>query len=238
MTPGFLLETLTQLLGGVPLTLALTALSLALGGVLALALALLRAGPLPLALLARAYVAVFRGTPLLVQIFLVYYGLGQFPAVRHSLLWPLLRQPFWCAVLALSLNTGAYASEIIRGGLSAVPRGAIEAARVCGMSRTLALRRVVLPLALRQALPAYGNEAVIMVKSTALASIITLMEITGIAYDIIARTYRALEVFLCAGVIYLALTFALSRALGLLERRLAPQLRPALAPRVARVPVA
>lgn len=225
MSPGFLLDTMAQLLGGVPLTLALTVLSLALGGALALLLALLRAGPLPVAALARLYVYVFRGTPLLVQIFLIYYGLGQFPVIRHSLLWPFLRQPFWCAVLALALNTGAYASEIVRGGLAAVPRGAVEAARVCGMSRPLALRRVVLPLALRQALPAYGNEAVIMVKSTALASIITLMEITGIAYDIISRTYRALEVFLCAGALYLVLTFALSRALALLERRLSPPLR-------------
>ena len=225
MSPGFLLDTMGQLLRGVPLTLALTGLSLALGGVLALLLALLRAGPPPVAALARLYVTVFRGTPLLVQIFLIYYGLGQFPAIRHSLLWPFLRQPFWCAVLALALNTGAYASEIVRGGLAAVPRGAVEAARVCGMSRPLALRRVVLPLALRQALPAYGNEAVIMVKSTALASIITLMEITGIAYDIISRTYRALEVFLCAGALYLVLTFTLSRALALLERRLSPPLR-------------
>ncbi len=222
----FLLDTLIQLLSGVPLTLALTVLSLAIGGVLALVLALLRAGPWPVALVARCYVAIFRGSPLLVQIFLIYYGLGQFGLIRHSPLWPFLRQPFWCAVLALALNTAAYTSEILRGGLAAVPRGATEAARVCGMSRALALRRVILPLALRQALPAYGNEAVIMVKSTALASVITLMEVTGIAYDIISRSYRALEVFLCAGAIYLALTFTLSRALALLERRMTPGGRP------------
>ncbi len=220
MPGSFLLDTLGQLLSGVPLTLALTALSLLLGGALALLLVLLRAGPWPLAWTARCYVAVFRGSPLLVQIFLIYYGLGQFPLIRHSPAWPLLRQPFWCAVLALALNTAAYTAELLRGGLAAVPPGAVEAGRTCGMSPAVLARRVVLPLALRQALPAYGNEAVIMVKSTALASVITLMEVTGIAYDIISRTFRAFEVFLCAGAIYLALTFTLSRALGLLERRL------------------
>src|SRR6185312_10838812 len=108
---------------------------------------------------------VLRGTPLLLQIFLIYYGLGQFAAVRASVLWPFLREPYWCAILALSLNTAAYSSEILRGGLLAVPHGAVEAARVSGMSGALLYRRIILPLAIRQALPAYGNELVVMVKS-------------------------------------------------------------------------
>ncbi|SED91984.1 amino acid ABC transporter membrane protein 2, PAAT family [Rhizobiales bacterium GAS191] len=223
---AFLIETTRSLLGGVPLTLQLAVLSTALGAVIALVLALMRLSKIgPLAWAAQLYVFVFRGTPLLVQIFLIYYGLSQFREIRASFAWPLLREPYWCAVLALMLNTGAYASEIIRGGLMSVPHGQIEAARACGMSRILAFRRVVLPLALRQALPAYGNELILMVKSTSLASIITLMEITGIAAKIISETYRAIEVFVVAGAIYLAINFILTRAVMLLEHRLTPHLR-------------
>ena len=130
----------------------------------------------------RGYVAAFRGTPLLVQIFLIYYGLGQFRPTLQSLgLWGFFRAPFWCAILALTLNTAAYGTEIIRGGLQSVPYGQIEAARACGMSRSLAYRRVILPIALRQALPSYGNEIILMIKGTSLTSIITLLDITGIA---------------------------------------------------------
>ena len=217
----FLLDTLRRLLAGVPLTLQLAACSLALGGLLALALALLSRWNRVAGLVTRSYIFVFRGSPLLVQIFLVYYGLGQFPALRQSILWPFLRQPWWCALLALSLNTAAYGAEVIRGGLLAVPKGQIEAGRVCGMSTPGLYRRVILPLALRQALPAYGNEIIIMVKSTSLASVITLMEVTGIAKGIISETFRALPVFACAAAIYLAINFAIAGAVRLLERRLA-----------------
>lgn len=218
--PAFLGDTMLRLLGGVPLTVQLAALSVAAGAVLALGLALLRASSRAGAGVVGAYVFVMRGTPLLVQIFLVYYGLGQFPAVRGSVLWPFLRQAYWCAMLALTLNTAAYGAEIIRGGLASVPQGLVEAGRACGLSRGLATRLIVLPLALRQALPAYGNEVVLMVKSTSLASVITLMEVTGIAHALISETYRAIEVFLCAGAIYLALNALLARAVWLLERRL------------------
>jgi octopine/nopaline transport system permease protein len=222
MDLGFFGDTFLRLLGGVPLTLELALLSVAAGAALALLLTLLRLSSAPGALLVRAYAYALRGSPLLVQMFLIYYGLGQFPLVRHSLLWPFLRQPFWCAVLSLALNTAAYGSEILRGGLAAVPPGAVEAGRACGMSRALLFRRVTLPLAIRQALPAYGSEVIIMVKSTSLASIITLMEVTGIAQEIISTTYRAFEVFACAAAIYLAINFAIARAVALVERRLAP----------------
>jgi octopine/nopaline transport system permease protein len=126
----FTRETFFSLIAAVPLTLSLAATSIVLGAVLALALAMSRlSGIAALDWFARFHVFAFRGTPLLVQIFLIYYGLGQFPAVRHSILWPILRQPYWCAVLALTLNTAAYASEIIRGGLLSVPSGQVEAAR-------------------------------------------------------------------------------------------------------------
>ena len=218
---AFLLDTLLRLLAGVPLTLELTASSVAVGVVLAGGLATAaRLGGVT-GLLARGYIFVFRGSPLLVQIFLIYYGLDQFPAVRQSLFWPFLRQPWWCALLALSLNTAAYGAEVIRGGLLAVPKGQVEAGRVCGMSRAKLYRRVILPLALRQALPAYGNEVIIMVKSTSLASVITLMEVTGIAKGIISETFRALPVFACAAAIYLAINFTIAGAVRLLERRLA-----------------
>lgn len=222
----FLGQTLVQLLSGVPLLLQLAFYSIATGAVLAVLLALMRLSGKPLLdYSARSYVFVFRGTPLLVQIFLIYYGLGQFPEIRQSFLWPFLRQPYWCALLAFTLNTAAYSSEIIRGGILSVPFGQIEAARACGMSRWLIFRRIIVPLGLRVALPAYGNEIILMTRSTALASVITLMEVTGIASKIISETFRAVEVFICAGAIYLILNFAISRGIALLERRLSPQLR-------------
>jgi octopine/nopaline transport system permease protein len=217
----FLGNTMLQLVSGVPLLLQLAFFSIAAGAVLAVLLALMRLSGNPaLDHIARSYVFVFRGTPLLVQIFLIYYGLGQFPEVRQSFLWPFLRQPYWCALLALTLNTAAYSSEIIRGGILSVPFGQIEAARACGMSRWLIFRRIVVPQGLRVALPAYGNEIILMTRSTALASVITLMEVTGIASKIISETFRAVEVFICAGAIYLVLNFAISRLVALLERRL------------------
>jgi len=226
---GFLGDTMWQLLSGVPLTVELTVISVSIGGAFAVLLAVLGASFRPFAWFVRGYVFVLRGTPLLLQIFLIYYGLGQFAFVRDSILWPFLREPYWCAILALALNTAAYTSGIIRGGLQAVPRGTVEAARVCGMSGILIYRRIILPLAIRQALPAYGNELIAMVKSTSLASIVTLMEISGIAYAIISETYRALEVFLCAGTLYLLLNFLLTRAVFAVEHRLSLHLRPAIA---------
>lgn len=223
---GFLAETVAALLRGLPLTLELFALSLAAGGLLACLLAWMRVGAGRVAgALAGAYVFVFRGTPLLVQLFLIYYGLSQFPAVRQGPLWPFLRDPFWCSVAALSLNTAAYSSEIFRGALASVPAGQVEAARACGMARLTVLRRVVLPIALRQALPSYSTEVILMTKATSLASIVTLKETMFVAAKLNSETYRAIEVFLCAGAIYLALNIAISRAIALLEWRLSPHLR-------------
>lgn len=226
MEIGFLIETTRRLLTGIPLMLQLWALSVAVGAVLAVAVALLRlSGIKPLEWLASFYVFVFRGTPLLVQMFLIYYGLSQFPEIRQSFLWVFLREPYWCAILAFILNTGAYGSEIVRGGLLAVPFGEVEAARAFGMSGFLLFRRVIFPIALRQALPAYGNEIILMIKATSLASIITLMEVTGIAQRLISETFRAVEVFICAGAIYLVINFIISRAVAWLEYRLSPHLR-------------
>ncbi|PTQ96506.1 octopine/nopaline transport system permease protein [Paraburkholderia sp. GV068] len=223
----FMSDTFLSLLAGVPKTLQLASISITAGAVFALILASLRLyGPWPVRTLVRGYVFVFRGTPLLVQIFLIYYGLGQISTVRHSFAWVYLREPFWCAVLALSMNTAAYGAEIIRGGILSVPYGQIEAAWACGMSGARTFRRIIFPLALRQVLPAYSNEIILIVKSTSLASIITLMEVTGIAYKVISQTYNAVPVFVCAGAIYLLINFAITRVLQYFERRLTPHLRP------------
>jgi len=220
-TPDFLLDVLGKLLAGLPLTIGLTLLALAGGAVLALGLSALRASSRPGAWLANAYVFVFRGSPLLIQIFMIYYGLPQFGFVRHSVLWPLLREPYVCATLAFMLNDAAYTSEILRGGLRAVPRGAVEAAIVGNMNRWTTLRRIVLPLAIRQALPAYGIEITSMLKATSLASVVTLMDVTGIARSLVSETYRAIEVFGVAALIYLLLVTATASAVRGLERRLA-----------------
>ena len=223
----FFWGTLLQLAAGVPLALRLAASSIALGALLGLGIASLRlSSRVGLRLLAWIYVQVVRSVPLLVLLFLVYYGLSQFPAVRRSLLWPVLRDPYWCALIALTINTSAYAAEIFRGGLLSVPRGEIEAGRVCGMSGALLFRRVIMPIAIRQALPAYSNEMVAMLKATSLASLVTLMEITGIAASIASDTYRPIGVFVAAGLLYLTMTFCLTRATLLVEHLLTPHLRP------------
>ncbi len=224
MDIGFFYSTFMTLIAGLPLTLQLAGLSLLIGMGLAILLTAMRmSGLAALSFPVRAYVFVFRGTPLLIQIFIIYYGLGQFEAVRNSIFWVFLREPFWCAVLALALNTAAYTSEIIRGGVRSVPPGQIEAARACGMSGLLLVRRMIFPIALRQALPMYGSEIILMTKATALASVITLFEVTGLAHKLISSTYRSVEVFACAGIIYLSINFAVVRLVSALERKLSPQ---------------
>ncbi|MDX0008280.1 ABC transporter permease (plasmid) [Sinorhizobium meliloti] len=222
----FLAESFVALLRGIPLTLQLTVLSVVAGGILAFGLAFMRISrrwwlDAP----ARFYILVFRGTPLLVQIYIIYYGLSQFPVLRNSLLWPFLREAYWCAVLALAFNTAAYSAEIIRGGLLSVPAGHVEAARACGMSGFVLFRRIVMPLALRQMLPGYSNEIILMVKSTALASTITLLEITGIAAKLISESYRPVEIVVCAGAIYLAINFLVARLFAWLEYAVSPETR-------------
>jgi octopine/nopaline transport system permease protein len=225
---SFLRECVERIVPGIPTTLALVSISVAIGLVLALLLALMRFSPLaPLDWFARAYVFVFRGTPLAVQMFLIYFGLPQFQFLRQSFLWPFLREPYWCAIAALALNTAAYGSEILRGAFLSVPAGQIEAARAAGMSPLTLFRRIRMPIALRQALPGYTNEVIIMVKATSLASMVTLAEITGLAARIISQTYRVMEPFMVAALIYLVMNFLLTRATLALEWRLNPHLRPA-----------
>lgn len=218
---AFLGQTMLTLLEAVPMTLALFSLSILSGGILALCIVWMRvAGGPVLRTIAKTYIFVFRGSPLLVQMFLIFYGLGQFAVIRNSFVWPFLREPFTCAVLSLALCTAGYSAEIFRGGIRAVSPREIEAARSIGMSGFLLVRRILAPIAFRHALPAYSTEIVLMMKSTALASLVTVWEVTGVAQRLISQTYRTMEVFLCAAVIYLVLNFLILQALGLLEHRL------------------
>lgn len=223
-----ILDSLPRLLAGAGTTLELVILSLAIGFVLASGLVLARlSSNRLLSSFARAYIFVFRGTPLLVQIFLIYFGLGQFRGFWEAIgLWGVLREAFWCAILALALNTAAYTAEILRGGIQSIPHGQIEAGRACGMSRFTLLRRIIAPIAIRQALPAYGNEVILMVKATSLASIITILEITGIAKQINSRTFAPFEVFTAAGILYLAINFGAAQLIRWLEWKTTPHLRP------------
>ena len=198
------------------------------GGIcLAIPLALARVSKNPfLWMPVYGFIFVFRGTPLLVQIFIVYYGLGQSESVRESIFWPFFKEAYWCAIFTLTLNTSAYTAEILRGAIQAVPHGEVEAARALGMPRLLMLRRVIVPRAFRLALPAYGNEIILMLKGSALASTITLLDLTGVARVIVARTFAPYELFIMAAIMYLALTLLIVRALKYAEWRLSPHMRP------------
>lgn len=196
-----------RLLEGAWLTLELVVISGLIGIALSIPLALMRTSPNAwLRALPFAYIYFFRGTPLLVQIFLVYYGASQFEVIRESALWVILKEPYWCAIIAFSLNTAAYSAELFRGAIQAIPDGEIEAAESLGMSKVMQIKRIILPRMFGIALPGYGNEVILMLKGSALASTITLLDVTGMARTVIARTYTPLEMFLAAGVVYLLMS--------------------------------
>ena len=217
-----------QLVKGLWVTLTLTGLSVVIGFNLGLGLAVMRLSETGAVRgFAKGYSTLFRGTPLLVQIFLFYYGLGEFVFVRNiPALWWIFSEGSRCAVLALALNTAAYTSEILRGGFLSLPKGLVEAAQASGMSRWMLFRRIEFPLAIRQALPAYGNEVILLVKGTSLASTITVLEITGYAKRLMSQTFAIFEVFAIAGVIYLALNLLLPGIIRLVARRLMRHTRP------------
>lgn len=214
-----IIKWLPRLAQGATLTLELLAIAVIVGLIVAIPLGIARSSQrCYVRALPYGYIFFFCGTPLLVQLFLVYYGLAQFDAVRSSSLWPYLRDPFWCTALTMTLHTAAYIAEILRGSLQAIPRGEIEAARALGMSRATAMIHILLPRAARIGLPAYSNEVILMLKASALASTVTLLDITGMARTIIARTYMPVEIFFAAGVFYLVISFVLVQAFKLLER--------------------
>lgn len=215
-------EAVPVLMKGLRVTATLTVLSVLIGFNLGLLLAVMRLSTNRFVSgFAKCYSTIFRGTPLLVQIFLFYYGLGQLSFVKdNAALWWVVSDGARCAVLALALNTAAYTSEILRGGLMSIPAGLVEAAQACGMSRVLRFRRIEFPLAIRQALPAYGNELVLVVKGTSLASTITVLEVTGYAKRLMSQTYAVLEVFAIAGALYLVTNLVLVALVRTLENRL------------------
>ena len=214
------------ILSGLDETLKLVVISLSLGFIIAIPFALARASSFKiLSQSVYYYVFVIRGTPLLVQIYLIYYGLGTILFVRESFLWIVLKDPFFCGVLALVINTVAYTTEIFRGGIQSVTNGQIESCKSLGMSRFIMYFKIILPCAFRQALPGYGNEMILMVKSTSLISLITIMEMTGLARNIMYKNYAPVEAFLAAGSIYLFLNFLIVQFIKFLEWKYNPHLR-------------
>jgi His/Glu/Gln/Arg/opine family amino acid ABC transporter permease subunit len=226
------------LLDGLVRTFELVAISLGLGFLLAVPLALLRVSRNPFARMpVYAYVYVMRGTPLLVQLYLIYYGSGQIPGIQDTIFWPFLRESWYCAILAFTLNTAAYQTEIFRGAILAVPHGEIEAARSVGMSPALLYRRIILPRAFRYALPAFGNEVILTLQASAIASIVTIEELTGSAERIISDTFAFYELYVTIALVYLAITYTLVWLFRRLEYRLNAHLRDRPAARVVARPV-
>ena len=216
-----IIDSIPKMLMGIGLTFQLLFLSAVLGLALAIVLLLMRiSGRWYLAAPTMVYIYIFRGTPILVQIFIVYYGFPQLEFIRESIFWPILREPFGCAIVALTLNTGAYVSEILRGGVLGVDRGLKEAGAALGLSARQRFVYITTPIAVRLALPAYSNDVISLLKSTALASTITLLDMMGIARTIVAETYAPYEIFISLMVIYLILTWIIQRSFGLIERRL------------------
>ncbi len=205
-----IIENLPLYLQGLGLTVQLLILSLVVGFVLAVPVALAAAMNLGvLTWLAKTFIYVWRGTPLLIQMFMIYHGMAQFDFIRDSFLWPIFREAYWCALIAFALNTAAYTAEIIRGAIVQTPRGEIEAAKAAGMSDFTLYQRIILPSAFRRALPAYGNEAIFMLHGTALAGVITLVDLFGAAKIVNSRHFIPFESFIAAGLFYLVLTFAM-----------------------------
>ena len=222
-----IVKNLPLYLQGLWMTVQLVALALAAGLALAVPISLLAASrQWFLAIPAKVYIYVFRGTPLLVQMYIIYYGLAQFEVVRESFLWPVLREAYWCALLSFALNTAGYTGEILRGAIANTPHGEIEAARSVGMSVGQIYRRIVLPSAFRRALPAYGNEVIFMLHGSALAGVITLVDLFGAARIVSSRHFVPFEAFVAAGVFYLCLTFIITWLFKLWERRWHIHLRP------------
>ena len=201
-------------------TIKLLSVSLLIGLFFGLLFALLRINNnIIFGKIAYGYSYVFRGTPLLVQIFIIYYGFGQVELIRESIFWSVLKEPYWCAVIAFALNTGAYTSEILRSAFQTIKPGLIEAGKSLGVNSKIIFYKIQIPIAIRQSLPAYGNEIILMLKGTSLASTVTLMDLTGVAKYIISTTFKPIEVFIIAGSIYLFFTFIIHNIIKILEKK-------------------
>ncbi len=220
MDIDLLLNSFPKLLLASITTLKLLSISLVIGLFIGLFFAILRVNNnLVFGKIAYGYSYVFRGTPLLVQIFIIYYGFGQVEFIRESIFWVILKEPYWCAIIAFALNTGAYTSEILRSAFQTIKPGLIEAGKSLGINNKIIFYKIQIPIAIRQSLPAYGNEIILMLKGTSLASTVTLMDLTGVAKYIISTTFKPIEVFVVAGSIYLFITFIIHNLIKLLEKK-------------------
>jgi arginine/ornithine transport system permease protein len=223
----FIGSTIMEYWGGLVTTVQLVFVSLILGLILAVPLAIMRTsrnplvnGPIWL------FTYVFRGTPLLIQLYIIYYGIAQIEGIQQTFWWDIFREAFYPALLAFTLNTAAYTTEIIRGAIVATPHGEIEAAKAYGMSWALRMRRIVLPSAARRAVQAYSNEVIFMLHSSAIASVVTLVDLTGAARNIYSRFYAPFDAFIFVALIYMVLTFILVFAFRRLENYLLRHQRP------------
>ena len=215
-----MISSFPKLLSATVITLKLLSLSLFFGLFIGLFFAILRMNKNPIVnKFAYGYSYVFRGTPLLVQIFIIYFGLGQIEYLRSTFLWVILKEPYWCAIIAFALNTGAYTSEILRSAFQTIKPGLIEAGKSLGIPNKVIFYKIQIPIAIKQSLPAYGNEIILMLKGTSLASTVTLMDLTGVAKYIISTTFKPIEVFIVAGGIYLFMTFCVHNLIKFLEKK-------------------
>ena len=215
-----MINSFPKLLGATVITLKLLSVSLIIGLFIGLFFAILRLNKnIFINKFAYGYSYVFRGTPLLVQIFIIYFGLGQIEYLRSTILWVILKEPYWCAIIAFALNTGAYTSEILRSAFQTIKPGIIEAGKSLGIPNKVVFYKIQIPIAIRQSLPAYGNEIILMMKGTSLASTVTLMDLTGVAKYIISTTFKPIEVFIVAGGIYLFMTFIIHNVIKFLEKK-------------------
>ena len=220
-----MINSFPKLLNATLITLKLLSVSLILGLFIGLGFAILRINNNKLInKFAYGYSYIFRGTPLLVQIFIIYFGLGQIEYLRTTFLWVVLKEPYWCAIIAFSLNTGAYTSEILRSAFQTIKPGYLEAGRSLGIPSKIIFTKIQIPIAIKQSLPAYGNEIILMLKGTSLASTVTLMDLTGVAKYIISTTFKPVEVFIVAGGIYLFMTFIIHNVIKYLEKKYGFQL--------------
>lgn len=223
----FTASTIMEYWGGLVTTVQLVFLSLVLGLVLAVPLAIMRTSKNPLINApVWFYTYIFRGTPLLIQLYIIYYGLAQIEGIQQTFWWDIFREAFYPALLAFTLNTAAYTTEIIRGAIVATPSGEIEAAKAYGMSWALRMRRIILPSAARRGVQAYSNEVIFMLHASAIASVVTMVDLTGAARNIYSRFYAPFDAFIFVALLYMALTFLLVFAFRKLENYLLQHQRP------------
>ena len=216
----FMINSFPKLLSAAMITLKLLSFSLIIGLFIGLLFAILRLNKnIFINKFAYGYSYIFRGTPLLVQIFIIYFGLGQIEYLRSTVLWVILKEPYWCAIIAFALNTGAYTSEILRSAFQTIKPGILEAGKSLGISNKIIFYKIQIPIAIRQSLPAYGNEIILMMKGTSLASTVTLMDLTGVAKYIISTTFKPVEVFIVARGIYLFMTFIIHNVIKKIKKK-------------------